>query len=153
VTCLVDLHWPTVGFAAIKLLEDAGCVVEVPTVQTCCGQPAYNSGDRATARDLALQVMSAFRGFDYVVVPSGSCGGMIKHHFPELVADDPKLRAEAERLSGKTHELVSFLTDVMGVRQGPAAGIAAGRHRGRAARDGRAGGVLRLWRDFLREIP
>ena len=117
VTCLVDLHRPTVGFAAIKLLEDAGCVVEVPTVQTCCGQPAYNSGDRATARDLALQVMTAFRGFDYVVVPSGSCGGMIKHHFPELVADDPKLRAEAERLSGKTHELVSFLTDVLGVRR------------------------------------
>ncbi len=115
VTCLVDLHRPTVGFAAIKLLEDAGCVVEVPELQTCCGQPAYNSGDRATARDLGRQVIAAFRGFDYVVVPSGSCGGMIKHHLPELMADDPKLRAQAETLAGKTYELVSFLTDVRGV--------------------------------------
>jgi L-lactate dehydrogenase complex protein LldE len=77
VTCLVDLHRPSVGFAAIKLLEQAGCDVEVPLAQTCCGQPAYNSGDRRTAQDLARQVLEAFAGFDYVVVPSGSCGGMI----------------------------------------------------------------------------
>jgi L-lactate dehydrogenase complex protein LldE len=115
VTCLVDLHRPAVGFAAIKLLEDAGCLVEVPDLQTCCGQPAYNSGDRATARDLGRQVITAFRGFDYVVVPSGSCGGMIKHHLPELMDNDPKLRTQAEALSAKTYELVSFLTDVLGV--------------------------------------
>ena len=102
VTCLVDLHRPTVGFAAIKLLEAAGCVVEVPRTQTCCGQPAYNSGDRATARDLGRAVLSAFRGFDYVVVPSGSCGGMIKHHLPDLLGDDdPNLRAQAEALVGQ----------------------------------------------------
>lgn len=115
VTCLVDLHRPVVGFAAIKLLEDAGCVVEVPEAQTCCGQPAYNSGDRVTARDLGRQVLEAFRGFDYVVVPSGSCGGMIKHHLPELMGDDPNLRGQAEALSAKTFELVSFLADVLGV--------------------------------------
>ena len=76
VTCLVDLHRPTIGFAAIKLLEQAGCQVEVPRAQTCCGQPAYNSGDRATTREIAYQVLEAFSGYDYVVVPSGSCGGM-----------------------------------------------------------------------------
>jgi L-lactate dehydrogenase complex protein LldE len=117
VTCLVDLHRPTVGFAAIKLLEQAGCDVEVPRAQTCCGQPAYNSGDRATARDLGRAVLDAFRGFDYVVVPSGSCGGMIRHHLAHLFDDDPNLRAEADALGARTHELVSFLTDVMGVER------------------------------------
>src|SRR6202011_5898133 len=90
VTCLVDLIRPSIGFAAVKLLEEAGCVVEVPS-QTCCGQPAYNSGDRVTARAIASQVIAAFGGFDYVVAPSGSCAGMIRAHFPELFADDPNL--------------------------------------------------------------
>jgi len=115
VTCLVDFHRPTIGFAAIRLLERAGCVVEVPRAQTCCGQPAYNSGDRQTARDLAMGILQAFRGFDYVVVPSGSCGGMIKHHLPHLFDDDPNLRVAADALAARTFELVSFLTDVMGV--------------------------------------
>ena len=115
VTCLVDLHRPTVGFAAIKLLEKVGCQVEVPRAQTCCGQPAYNSGDRATARDIGRGVLDAFSGYDYVVVPSGSCGGMIKHHLPHLFDDDPNLRARAEALSGRTHELTGFLVDVMGI--------------------------------------
>ncbi len=115
VTCLVDLHRPSVGFAAIRLLEQAGCDVEVPLAQTCCGQPAYNSGDRRTARDLARGVVDAFAGFDYVVVPSGSCGGMIAHHFPALFDDDPNLLARAEALGAKTYELVQFLTDVMHV--------------------------------------
>ena len=115
VTCLVDLHRPSVGFAAIKLLEAAGCEVEVPLAQTCCGQPAYNSGDRATAQDLARGVLDAFQGFDYVVVPSGSCGGMISHHYPALFQDDPQLLARAEALGAKTHELVQFLTDIMHV--------------------------------------
>ena len=72
VTCLVDLFRPSVGFAAVKLLEQAGCTVEVPRAQTCCGQPAYNSGDRADAQAIAAQVIAAFAGFDYVVAPSGS---------------------------------------------------------------------------------
>jgi L-lactate dehydrogenase complex protein LldE len=117
VTCLVDLHRPTVGFAAIKLLEEAGCQVEVPRAQTCCGQPAYNSGDRGTARDLGRAVLDAFRGYDYVVVPSGSCGGMIRHHLPHLFDDDPNLRAQADALGARTYELISFLTDVMGVQE------------------------------------
>lgn len=117
VTCLVDLHRPTVGFAAIRLLEQAGCQVEVPRAQTCCGQPAYNSGDRATARDLSEGILDAFGGYDYVVVPSGSCGGMLKHHLPHLFDDDPNLRMKADALAEKTFELVSFLTDVIGVEQ------------------------------------
>lgn len=112
VTCLVDLFRPSVGFAAVKLLEDAGCIVEVPS-QTCCGQPAYNSGDRETSKAIAMQVINAFERFDYVVAPSGSCGGMIAKHYPELFADDPNLAQRAQALADKTHELISFLTDVM----------------------------------------
>jgi L-lactate dehydrogenase complex protein LldE len=114
VTCLVDLMRPSVGFAAVKLLEDAGCIVEVPS-QTCCGQPAFNSGDRRTAQAIAAQTIDAFSSYDYVVAPSGSCAGMIKAHFPELFADDPNLAGRAEALAAKTYELVSFLVDVMGV--------------------------------------
>ena len=119
VTCLVDLHRPSIGFAAIRLLEQAGCQVEVPRAQTCCGQPAYNSGDRATTRNLAVGILDAFGGYDYVVVPSGSCGGMLKHHLPHLFDDDPNLRARADALAARIFELVSFLTDVMGVERLP----------------------------------
>ncbi|MGG5810814.1 (Fe-S)-binding protein [Falsiroseomonas sp. CW058] len=117
VTCLVDLYRPSVGFAALKLLEEAGCQVEVPATQTCCGQPAYNSGDRMTTKDLARAVIDAFLPYDHVVAPSGSCAGMIGHHYPGLFADDPHYRGRAEALGAKTHELVSFLTDVMGVER------------------------------------
>lgn len=116
VTCLVDLMRPSVGFAAVKLLEDAGCTVEAP-IQTCCGQPAYNSGDRGTTRDLAERVIETFQNFDYVVAPSGSCAGMIKKHYPELFEDDPNWRTKADALAAKTYELTSFLVDVLGVTQ------------------------------------
>lgn len=115
VTCLVDLYRPSVGTAAIRLLKQAGCQVEVPRAQTCCGQPAYNSGDRKTARELAEGILDAFGGYDFVVVPSGSCGGMLKRHLPHLFDDDPNLRARADALADKTFELVSFLTDVLGI--------------------------------------
>ena len=113
-TCLVDLFRPAAGFAAIKLLEQAGAVVDVPLAQTCCGQPAYNSGDRADARQLARQVIELFETYDYVVAPSGSCAAMLKKHYPGLFAGDP-FEARAKALSEKTFELVSFLTDVMGM--------------------------------------
>jgi len=115
VTCLVDLFRPTIGFAAVKLLEAAGCTVAVPRAQTCCGQPAYNSGDRADAKAIARQVIAAFAGYDYVVAPSGSCAGMVKVHYPELFAGEPESLAEARDLAARTHELVSFLVDVRGV--------------------------------------
>ena len=115
VTCLVDLFRPSVGFAAVALLEAAGCTVELPRAQTCCGQPAYNSGDRADAKMIARQVIAAFSGYDYIVAPSGSCAGMVKVHYPELFADEPETLAHAEELAGRTWELVSFLVDVRGM--------------------------------------
>jgi len=117
VTCLVDLFRPTVGFAAVKLLEDAGCTVEVPRHQTCCGQPAYNSGDRADAKAIALQVFDAFAGYDYVVAPSGSCAGMLRMHYPALFADDPETLPRAQDFAERSWELVSFLVDVCGRRK------------------------------------
>lgn len=118
VTCLVDLFRPSVGFAAVKLLEDAGCTVEVPMAQTCCGQPAYNSGDREDAAAIARQTIEAFEDFDYVVAPSGSCAGMLKKHYPALLKGTP-FEARAEAFSGRVHELVSFLVDVLGVASVP----------------------------------
>jgi L-lactate dehydrogenase complex protein LldE len=115
VTCLVDLFRPSVGFAAVQLLEDAGCTVEVPRNQTCCGQPAYNQGDRADAVDLARRTIDALQGYDYVVVPSGSCAGMIRQHYPQLFGEGSYEGERARELAGRTYELVSFLTDVVGV--------------------------------------
>jgi L-lactate dehydrogenase complex protein LldE len=115
VTCLVDLLRPSVGFAAVALLERAGCRVEVPRAQTCCGQPAYNSGARADTRAIAAQVIEAFRGYDYVVAPSGSCAAMIREHYPALFAEDPAGLERARELAGRTYELISFLTDVRGL--------------------------------------
>ncbi len=116
VTCLVDAIRPGIGFAAIELLEEAGCRVEVPQNQTCCGQPAFNSGDDAATMALARQTIAAFEGFDYVVLPSGSCAGTIRHGYPELLAGDPEWGPRAAALAAKTHEITSFLVDVMGFR-------------------------------------
>lgn len=121
VTCLVDMFRPSVGFAALTLLERAGCDVAVPSAQTCCGQPAYNSGDPKAARAVARGFLEAFHGFDYVVAPSGSCAGMLREHLPELFKDDPELGHRARHLAARTHELVSFLVDVLGVTDVPAA--------------------------------
>ena len=117
VTCLVDLFRPSVGFAAITLIERAGCRVVVPDLQVCCGQPAYNAGDRADAKAIACGVVAAFEAFDYVVAPSGSCAGMIREHYPGLLADDLDWAARARDVARRTYELTSFLVDVMGVTQ------------------------------------
>jgi L-lactate dehydrogenase complex protein LldE len=117
VTCLVDFYRPSIGFAAIRLLEKHGCVVEVPPLQVCCGQPAYNAGDRADAKKIAAQVIAAFDGYEHVVVPSGSCGGMISQHYPDLFADEPAMAQRAQHLAKRTHELVSFLTDILHVER------------------------------------
>ncbi len=116
VTCLVDLYRPNVGFAAIKLLEDAGYTVEVPEAQTCCGQPAFNNGDFDTTRDIARQIIMAFEDFDYVVGASGSCMGTIKTHYPDLFKEEAEWLSRANRLSDKSFELTSFLTDIAGVK-------------------------------------
>ncbi|MCW9033047.1 MAG: (Fe-S)-binding protein [Rhodospirillales bacterium] len=115
VTCLVDLFRPSIGFATVKLLEDNGCIVSVPENQTCCGQPAYNSGDQKNSIEIAKQVISAFKGFDYVVLPSGSCAAMISQHYPLLFKDDSQWEAPAKELATKTFELTTFLTDILKV--------------------------------------
>jgi L-lactate dehydrogenase complex protein LldE len=117
VTCLVDLMRPSVGFAAVKLIEEAGCEVEVPRTQTCCGQPAYNSGDRETAAALARQTIEALESFDYVVAPSGSCAGMLKRHYPGLFSKDDPFSERAKAFASKVYELVSFLVDVRGMEK------------------------------------
>ncbi|MGF1477147.1 MAG: (Fe-S)-binding protein [Geminicoccaceae bacterium] len=113
VTCLVDAVRPNIGFASIKLLEAAGCVVEVPSRQTCCGQPGYNSGADDLTVSLARQVIDTFLPYDYLVAPSGSCVGMIKEHYPSLFRRDPVWAERQRRLAGKSFELLSFLHDVM----------------------------------------
>jgi L-lactate dehydrogenase complex protein LldE len=114
VTCLVDAMRPQIGFAAIQVLEEAGCVVDVPETQTCCGQPAFNSGDTRRAAALAKQVIDAFEDCDYVVVPSGSCAGMIRQHYLEALAGEEGWIDRAKALSARTYEILSFLADVRG---------------------------------------
>lgn len=116
VTCLADVMRPSVAFAAVHLLEAAGADVHVPEAQTCCGQPAFNSGADAPARAIACQVIEAFQRFDYVVAPSGSCAGMIKTHYAALFENAPDWALRHEELAAKTYELTQFLHDVMGWR-------------------------------------
>jgi L-lactate dehydrogenase complex protein LldE len=116
VTCLVDLIRPQIGWATVKLLEEAGCRVEAPE-QTCCGQPAWNSGDRETARALARQAIAALEGYDYVVLPSGSCGATIAKDYEQMFDEGDPWRERARALGARTHEVVSFLVDVLGVER------------------------------------
>ena len=119
VTCLVDLMRPEIGLAALKLLESAGCEVVVPEGQTCCGQPAYNGGDRRTAHQLAVRVIAQLQDFDYVVIPSGSCAGMIKVHYFELFANDPEMKRRMADLEPRIYELTDFLHRVLKVKEVP----------------------------------
>jgi L-lactate dehydrogenase complex protein LldE len=119
VTCLVDLMRPSIGFAALRLLEAAGCEVVVPANQTCCGQPGYNSGDSAAARALALKLLKEFEGCDYIVAPSGSCAGMIRVHYPALFKNDPTVLEAVTRLSSRAYELTDFLVNVVKIKNIP----------------------------------
>ncbi len=122
VTCLVDLFRPSVAFDSIRLLEQAGCEVSVPRHQSCCGQPGYNTGEYESTVPLAKQVIEAFEFADYVVVPSGSCAGMICHHYPKLLQGE--WRERALTLAAKTFELTSFLADIAKIEQVPGAPMA-----------------------------
>jgi len=119
VTCLVDLMRPRIGFAALELLEAAGCEVIVPETQTCCGQPGYNSGDRGSALALARKVVAEFADCEYVVVPSGSCAGMIRTHYPELFRDAPDDLERLRGLCARTYELTDFLVNEMKLERVP----------------------------------
>lgn len=160
VTCLVDLLRPSVGFAAIKLLEAAGCTVHVPATQTCCGQPAYNAGDRAAAIALAIKTIAECEDADYLVTPSGSCADQIRNAYRELLADDPVWQNRAERLAGRTHELSDFLATVLRVDALPGDFAGSVTHhdscsglRGLAIRDQPRALLARLPRLSLREMP
>jgi len=118
-TCLVELYRPSVARASVRLLEAAGCEVDVPRAQTCCGQPVLNSGDRAGAARLARRRIGTFERYDYTVAPPGSCAAVIRRQFPDLLADDPDWRDRATALADRTHELTSFLAGVMRWRPDP----------------------------------
>jgi L-lactate dehydrogenase complex protein LldE len=119
ITCLADVMRPTIPLAAVELLEAAHFEVHVPMSQTCCGQPAYNSGDRRTALALAEKFLDEFEGFDYVVAPSGSCMGMIKTHYPEVLRDQPDLLRRLAALQPRLYELTDFLVNVAAISQVP----------------------------------
>ena len=157
VTCLVDTMRPELGFSTLKLLESAGCEVIVPETQTCCGQPAYSAGDRKDARALAVKFINEFEAFDYVVIPSGSCGGTIKTHYTDLLADDPALLARMERLAPRVYELTDFLHSVLKVQTLPAQDNFKGRITSITYHDSCSGlrelGVQAQPRALLEKVP
>jgi L-lactate dehydrogenase complex protein LldE len=115
ITCLADQLYPEVGQSVVRLLHRFGCEVDFPEVQTCCGQPAFNSGYQQEAREVARGMIRAFEHSDYVVSPSGSCTGMVHHYYPQLFADEPAWLEKAERLVNKTYEFSQFMVNVLGV--------------------------------------
>ena len=115
VTCIVDQLFPKVGMAMADVLERAGCTVDFPEDQTCCGQPAFNSGYRAEARSVARHFLRVFQDAEYIVVPSGSCTSMVSHHFADLFQKDAKMLDAVHRLEPRVYEFSKFLLEVAGV--------------------------------------
>lgn len=114
ITCLGDVFAPDIGKHTVEILEKAGCEVDFPVSQTCCGQPAYNSGYLNETKKVMKQMINAFKNSDYVVGPSGSCVGMLKE-YATIFANDPKWSEEATNLANKSYELTAFLVDVLGI--------------------------------------
>ena len=114
VTCLGDAFYPQVGEATVRLLHRLGIAVDFPLGQTCCAQPAFNAGFHDQARQVAQRNLALFADYEYVVVPSGSCTAMIRLFYPDLFAEAPHLRRQAESLSSRTYELSEFLFNVVG---------------------------------------
>lgn len=114
ITCLSDAIYPRVGEAMVRLLARYGVRLEFPAVQTCCGQPAFNSGYWGAARESAATILESFEDSDFVISPSGSCTGMI-HHYPKLFERDPAMLEKARRLQAKSYEFTQFLVNVLGV--------------------------------------
>lgn len=115
-TCVVDLFFPEAGMDAIHLLEREGIEVNYPPGQSCCGQPAYTSGYTEQARDVARAQIKLFAGDDPVIVPSGSCAGMFREHYPDLFKDEPQMLEKVRALAARTYELTEFLLHVCKVR-------------------------------------
>jgi len=152
VTCLVDLMRPSVGFASLRLLEEAGCEVIVPEGQTCCGQPAWSAGERASAEGLAKKVIVELETFDYVVIPSGSCADQLRNVYPQLFADDPEWGPRARALAGRAYELTSFLVDVLKVSAVPGAFDGSVTYHD-SCKGLRGLGIKRQPRDLLQRVP
>jgi len=115
IQCLVDAVWPHVGDAMVRVLERLGLELDCPTDQTCCGQPAFNSGFRQEARVAARRFIDIFENSQTIVSPSGSCVHMVRHHYAELFKDEPEWRGRAERIAARTYEFTEFLVDVLKV--------------------------------------
>lgn len=115
ITCLADQMYPEVGESVVRLLTRYGCEMDFPQSQTCCGQPAFNSGYQDEAREVARNMIRAFEHSDYVVSPSGSCTGMVHHYYPMLFEKEPEWFVKAEQLVEKTYEFSQFLVNVLGV--------------------------------------
>jgi L-lactate dehydrogenase complex protein LldE len=115
ITCLVDQFFPEVGMSVVSLLRRLGAEVDFPPAQTCCGQPAFNSGFSSEARDLAKRFIGIFENSEYVVAPSGSCTSMVRVFYPELLKDDPDWHKRAESLASRTYEFTEFVVNVLGV--------------------------------------
>jgi L-lactate dehydrogenase complex protein LldE len=115
ITCLGDVFFPEVGMAMVRLLRRLGVTVDFPAGQTCCGMPLYNSGYHRDAAQVAARTVRLFGAAEHVVVPSGSCAWMVKAEYPHLLAQDARLKAAAESLATRTHELSQFLVGVLGV--------------------------------------
>jgi L-lactate dehydrogenase complex protein LldE len=115
VTCIVDQVFPQVGIAITQVLERLGYQVDFPKAQTCCGQPAFNSGYTEEARKIARHFLDVFRDSETIIVPSGSCTSMISHHFADIFENDPQLLAEAQALEPRVFEFSRFLLEVAGV--------------------------------------
>ncbi len=115
VTCIVDMIYPQTGMSVVSILEHLGVSVDFPMAQTCCGQPAFNSGYHDEAEAVARQFLSAFKDAQVIVTPSGSCCAMVRHEYPRLFAHDPVLSAEAQRLASITWEFTEYLVDGLGI--------------------------------------
>ncbi|MDI3257603.1 MAG: (Fe-S)-binding protein [Kyrpidia sp.] len=115
VTCLVDSLFPEVGVSTVRLLRRLGVDVDFPENQICCGQPAFNAGYHPEARAVAETWLDAFSSSEYIVSPSGSCGGMVVHGYEELFADDPARLEQVGNLKGRIYELSQFLVQVLGI--------------------------------------
>lgn len=114
VTCIVDMIYPQTGMSVVEILEYLGIEVDFPTAQTCCGQPAYNSGYRPEARSVARQFLKAFAEAEVIVTPSGSCAAMVRHEYPLLFEEDPIWLPRAQRAASITWEFTEFLVDGLG---------------------------------------
>jgi L-lactate dehydrogenase complex protein LldE len=116
ITCMIDTLYPEIGEAVVRVLERAGVNVGFPVGQTCCGQPAFNSGMRAQARPVAIHTIQVFEPTNGpVVVPSGSCAAMLRHGYLELFAGDEQWLPRAQALAARTYELSEFLVDYLGL--------------------------------------